>query len=209
MRYDLVGLLVVCLSISSCERPAGVAPRERGDWHIVKCGLTWDATIADPRRWALEQFADGPIEGPDASEWARLVLQGGLVEERRDLDGDGAEELFLRQGVPARVWTFLVFAPVEGGWRYEGSFDAGAMRVLPKDGDNRPRILVYEACGGTTVSSRHTPRTAGGSSAWQAKGWRSATDRPRRTTAAWRNSSGREGFDLGAPNPGAKQPEPR
>lgn len=148
MRYDVVGLLVACLSISSCERPAGVAPRERGDWHIVKCGLTWDATIADPRCWALEQFADGPIEGPVVDEWGRIVVGDGLVEERRDLDGDGVCELFIRADVPQRFWTFLVFSPVEGGWRYLGYFDAGPFRVLPRDEDGRPRLVAYEACGG-------------------------------------------------------------
>ena len=112
--------------------------------HVLKSGGTYNQTLANPYEWALQQFSDGPISGPDVSDYARIVLTGGLKQTFADLGADGTQELFLRQDCPARMWEVLVFTPVNGGYRYLGSFPAGAI-VL---NSNQPSVLVYEPCGG-------------------------------------------------------------
>lgn len=144
-----LGVLGVVLL--GCHRPIDSS---RASWaeehHIVKCGLPYDKTISDPRTWALIQFADGPIDGPEAGAWARSVVHAGLNEAEADLDADGKPELFLRRDirVQARAWAVLVFTPVRGGYRYMGSLNGTAFRILPKGEDGQPRLQVFEVRGG-------------------------------------------------------------
>jgi hypothetical protein len=118
------------------------------DYHIYKCDGTYDKTISNPYYWTLCQFADGPVEGPDAHEYAKIVLEEGLKVSEADLDFDGIPELFVGSGAPARNWGVTVFTQVEDGYRYIGSLGGCAFRILPKDEKGSPRMLVYEPCGG-------------------------------------------------------------
>jgi len=144
-------LILVAAGCRSQPDPASLHPYYH---HIYKCGLTYDRVIPDPRRWALEQFADGPIDGPEVDAYAKGVIKSGLKEARADLDGDGQDELFLRQDVPARVWGVLVFTPVPGGYRYIGDIGGGDFWILPRDEAGRPRILACEPLGGQATAYR-------------------------------------------------------
>ncbi|MCJ8329973.1 MAG: hypothetical protein HRT89_13460 [Lentisphaeria bacterium] len=118
---------------------------KRLDHHIVKLDLTYDHVINNPYEWALQQFSDGPISGPDVGDYARLVLAHGLKETHADLAGDARKELLLREKSSGRVWTVLVFTPVQSAYKYIGNFTASyASAVNP----NESSVLVYEACGG-------------------------------------------------------------
>jgi len=117
---------------------------DQADRHVLKLDRTSDHAITNPHEWALQQFSDGPISGPDVSDYARGVLKWGLLQALADLDLDGKQELFLRQDGMGRVWEVLVFTPVKDGYRYIGHFPASYFVLDP---DNRI-ILVYEACGG-------------------------------------------------------------
>ena len=112
--------------------------------HILKGDGSYNHVITNPKEWALQQFSDGPISGPDVSDYAKLVLKRGLLQTLADLGADGTKELFLRQACPARVWEVLVFRPIKGGYRYLGHFPAGTI-VLK---DEHASVLVYEPCGG-------------------------------------------------------------
>jgi hypothetical protein len=114
------------------------------DHHVLKLDQPCEHVIGDPYLWALQQFSDGPISGPDVSDYARRVLQYGLKQAVADLGGDGSWELFLRRDCPARAWEVLVFAPVKGGYRYLGHFPAGL--IVPNNA--RMSVLVYVPCGG-------------------------------------------------------------
>jgi hypothetical protein len=116
----------------------------RPDHHVLKLDKTYDPVISNPYEWALQQFSDGPVSGPNISDYARLVLTNGLKRALADLGGDGTQELLLRQDCPARVWEVLVFRPVIGGYRYLGHFPASA--IVPDS--TQASLLVYEACGG-------------------------------------------------------------
>ena len=117
---------------------------DRSNHHVLKLDRTYNEVITNPYEWALQQFSDGPISGPNVSDHAKLVLKRGLLQALADLGSDGTEELFLGQDCPARVWEVLVFTPIKGGYRYLGHFPAGAI-VLKQD---QTPVLVYEPCGG-------------------------------------------------------------
>ena len=117
---------------------------DRSDPHILKLDRAYNGVIANPHEWALQQFSDGPILGPDVSDYAKGVLKRGLLEALADLDSDGQQDLFLREDGFGRVWEVLVFFPVKGGYRYIGHFPASAI-VFNAD---QKSLLVYEACGG-------------------------------------------------------------
>jgi len=84
----------------------------RSDHHVLKLDRPYDHVIANPYEWSLQQFSDGPISGPDVSDYARIVIAHGLKQALADLGSDGTQELFLRQDCPARVWEVLVFSPI-------------------------------------------------------------------------------------------------
>jgi hypothetical protein len=128
--------LAVCCALAGCAT-------DQSDYHVLKLDQTYNRLIVNPHEWALQQFADGPISGPDVDDYARLVLTNGLKQALADLAGDGAQKLLLRQDCPARMWEVLVFTPVKGGYRYIGSFPAGI--IVPNTGQT---VLVYEPCGG-------------------------------------------------------------
>jgi len=130
-------ILAVGFTLSGCAS-------DRSDHHVLKLDKTYDPVIRNPYEWALQQFSDGPISGPNVSDYARLVLTNGLKQALADIGGDGTQELLLRQDCPARVWEVLAFTPVKSGFRYVGHFPASAIVPDP----NQPSVLVYEACGG-------------------------------------------------------------
>jgi len=117
-------------------------------YHVLKCDWTWPHPIHDPYRWALEQIADGPIEGPDVGAWARNVLAHPLERARADMDGDGVDELFIRQRPWGRVWAALVFRRAGDDWRYVGYIEATLLRLLGPDKSGRPNLFVYKGYGG-------------------------------------------------------------
>ncbi len=100
-----------------------------------------DEVIADPYDWVSQRFEMVTHETVNGIE--RVWLQ----EARGDINFDGTLELFVGNG-PARCWGAAVFTPVEGGYRYIGEIGGRAFRILPKDEKGRPRMLVYEPCGG-------------------------------------------------------------
>jgi hypothetical protein len=141
MRLSTVSLLaLVILVLGGCSTSRQVDP------HIVKLDLPYSETIADPYEWALIQFSDGPVSGPEVSDYARRVLEYGLCQAFSEAGPDGTRDLFIRQDCPARCWGVLVFTPVKGGYRYLGNFTASVMAVSLTD---RPHsVLVYVPCGG-------------------------------------------------------------
>lgn len=120
-------------------------PTSNIDYHILKLGLTDEKTIFNVYKWALEQFADGPL---DSSDWAMYVADRGLMEAKVDLDFDGMPELFLRQNAYARNHLYQVFSLVKGGYRYLGNFSGRHFKILPLNKDKKPEILVFERCHG-------------------------------------------------------------
>lgn len=120
-------------------------PTSKIDYHILKLGLTYEKTISNVYKWALEQFADGPL---DSSDWAMYVADRGLMEAKVDLDFDGMPELFLRQNAYARNHLYQVFSPVKGGYRYLGNFSGRHFKILPLNKDKKPEILILERCHG-------------------------------------------------------------
>ena len=156
---------VLTLLAAGCRPPPDPASLHPYYHHIYKCGLTYDRVIPDPRRWALIQFADGPIDGPGVDAYAKGVIKSGLKEARADLDGDGRDELFLRQDVPGRDWGVLVFTSVRGGYRYLGDIGGGGFWILPQDKAGRPRILACESLGGQAAVYR-TYRHGGSGFEW-------------------------------------------
>lgn len=117
---------------------------------FLECDSTWPHPIRDPYRWSLEQLADGPIEGPDVSAWARHVLAHPLERALADMDGDGVDELFIRQRPWGRVWGALVFRRADDRWRYVGYVEATFLRLLGPDESGRPSLCIYAGCGSTT-----------------------------------------------------------
>ncbi len=149
MRAETMPVLLLAVLLAGCGRGNSGAWRAYNpNQHVLYGGRYDGKPIRDPRRWALIQFADGPIDGPEVDAWSRGVLKAGLREAQADLDADGKPELFLRQNVRGRSWTVLVFTPVSGGYHYMGDISGGAFRVLPPGRDERPRISVCEAYGG-------------------------------------------------------------
>ncbi|HET6495227.1 MAG TPA: hypothetical protein VFH61_07695 [Thermoleophilia bacterium] len=125
---------------------AGCSTSQRANPHILKLDLPYTATIADPQEWALIQFADGPITGPEISDYAKWVLKDGLCQASSEPQPDGTRNLFIRRDCSGRASAVLAFTPVEGGYRYLGHFPASAMMVSLTD---RPHsVLVYAPCGG-------------------------------------------------------------
>jgi hypothetical protein len=114
------------------------------NYHVLTLDQQFDHIIKDPYDWTLQQFADGPIDGPHISEYAGIVLAHGLKQSLTDLTGDGTQELLLRDDCPARVHEVMVFLSVKSGYRYLGHFSAS---FLVTDSD-RLSLLVYESCGG-------------------------------------------------------------
>jgi hypothetical protein len=125
---------------------AGCSTSPQVDPHLVKLGLPHTETIADPYEWALIQFADGPISGPDAHAYAKLVLKNGLCQAFSEPRPDGTRDLFIRRDCPARCWQVLAFTPIKGGYRYLGHFPASVMAVSLTDQPHS--VLVYVPCGG-------------------------------------------------------------
>lgn len=134
---------VVVFSIVGCFGNA--MDRDEPDYHILKLGRPYTGVIADPYKWALEQLSDGPISGPDVDNYTRQTLRYGLEEARADLGSDGTQELLLRPANSARLRLVLVLTPVDGGYRFLGSF--GARQVVALD-TPEPSVRVYEPCGG-------------------------------------------------------------
>ncbi len=141
-------VLVAAWAVLGCADDPPVAARPRTPGQALKADRPWPEPIADPHEWALEAFADGPIEGPDVSEWARMVAAWGLLEKACDLDGDGTDELLLARGVPARMRHWLVFVRQDDAYRYLGGLDGSAFRPLPAGPGGHTRVLVYEPSGG-------------------------------------------------------------
>ncbi len=141
MRSNTVLLLsIVLLALAGCSTSQQVDP------HSLKLDFPYTKTIADPYEWALVQFADGPISGPDVSEYAKRVLEYGLCQAFSEPGTDGTRDLFVRQDCPGRCWQVLAFTPVEGGYRYLGSFPASVMAVSLT---NQPHsVLVFMPGGG-------------------------------------------------------------
>ena len=141
MRSSAVLSVAVSISILvGCSTSRQVYP------HILKLDLPYTKTIADPQEWSLSQFADGPISGPEVSDYAKLVLKDGLCQAFSEPGPDGTRDLFIRRDCHARCWQVLAFAPVKGGYRYLGNFPASVMMVSLTD---RPHsVLVYVPGGG-------------------------------------------------------------
>ena len=137
--------------LCGCERAPRPAARHPYYHHIWKCDLPYERTIPDPRRWALIQFADGPIDGPEVSAYAKGVVAAGLEEAKIDLNADGRAELLLRQSAGGRNWVALVFTPAKGGYRYMGELGGYALRTLPPDRNGRARVMTAWSCGGKIV----------------------------------------------------------
>ncbi len=149
MHAETMPVLLLAALLAGCGRGnSGAWQVYDPNQHVLYGGRYDDKPIRAPRRWALIQFADGPIDGPEVDAWSRGVLKAGLQQAEADLDADGRQELFLRQNVPGRSWTVLVFTRVRGGYRYMGDISGGAFQVLPPGRDGRPRIKVREAYGG-------------------------------------------------------------
>ena len=136
----ILTMVVVC-ALAGCIT-------DQPDYHVLKLDRTYNRLIVDPYEWALQQFADGPISGPDVDDYALRVLANGLEQARANLAGDGSQDLLLRSGGASRVWDVLVFTPVKGGYRYMGSFPAGL--IVPQI--DLMSVLVYEPCGGHSGS---------------------------------------------------------
>jgi hypothetical protein len=141
MRSKAVSFLFVIVSAL-----AGCSTSRQVDPHVVKVGLPYTETIVDPYEWALIQFADGPISGPDVSGYAKLVLRDGLCQAFSEPQPGGTRDLFVRPDCHGRAWSVLAFAPVEGGYRYLGCFPASAWMVSLADQPHS--VLVYVPCGG-------------------------------------------------------------
>ena len=125
---------------------AGCSTSQQVDPHILKLGLPYTKTIADPQEWALIQFSDGPISGPDVSDYAKGVLKDGLCQAFSEPQPDGTRDLYIRQDCHGRAWSVLALTPVKGGYRYLGSFPASALMVSQTDPPHS--VLVYVPCGG-------------------------------------------------------------
>lgn len=143
IRQTITTALCCVALLTGCSvgpRPVARAPE---DFHTYKTGRSYPGTIADPAAWALAQFANGPVSGPNVSDYAKIVIAHGLSYSLADLNGDGNQVLFLRYNDAARVRGVMAFLPVKGGYRYIGEFEASAVTII-KPGS----IRVYEACGG-------------------------------------------------------------
>lgn len=138
MRTVNVMLLLVGCAIAGCSST-------HPDYHVFKCGLTYNKVIDNPYEWTLMQFADGPVSGPEVGDYARGVIACGLEEAAADLNGDGIQDLLIRPGMAGGAWSALCFARVKGGYRYMGDIVASTI-VAPQT--SAGSILVYEACGG-------------------------------------------------------------
>jgi hypothetical protein len=142
MRSNTVAIVsVVLFVLAGCSTSREVNP------HILKLDLPYTETIADPYEWALIQFADGPIAGPEVSGYAKLVLKDGLCQAFSEPGPDGTRDLFIRRDCHARLWGVLAFTPVKGGYRYLGNFPACMMSEIPSP-DGPRSVLVYVPCGG-------------------------------------------------------------
>ena len=153
-RIVLAGVvcLVLCagLCLSGCSSDDEAVPKPpaskissesfSADYpYTVKRGSECHEVIQNPHKWALVQLDN--TCGPG-------VAEAGLMEGHLDIDQDGTPELFLRWAIPSRGHEYLVFTPVDTGYRYVCNFYAGHFRSLSPDKKGRPRILVYEASGG-------------------------------------------------------------
>jgi hypothetical protein len=125
---------------------AGCSTSQQVDPHILKLGLPYTKTIADPQEWALIQLSDGPISGPDVSDYAKLVLRDGLCQAFSEPQPDETRDLYIRQDCHGRAWSVLAFTPVKGGYRYLGCFSASALMVSLTDPPHS--VLAYVPCGG-------------------------------------------------------------
>ena len=141
MKPNTASLLsLVIFVLAGCSTSRQVYP------HILKLDLPYTKTIADPQEWALIQLSDGPISGPEVSDYAKLVLKDGLCQAFSEPGPDGTRDLFIQRDCHARAWGVLVFTPVKGGYRYLGGFPASVWMVSLTD---RPHsVLVFVPGGG-------------------------------------------------------------
>jgi hypothetical protein len=111
------------------------------------------STVADPYEWCLRHAcgpsAAGPADGQSPLDYAKRVGWHHLLEAAADLDGDGVRELLVRPEMAARVYPVFVFARKDKNFVFAGNLVAShLLRPDAPGAPLKPRILVYEACGG-------------------------------------------------------------